>query len=105
MSIAVVPADVAKALRTFLIKNMEDGGEFKAAGVDGYIYSRADILTIMEQWTFAHHLAPVARKKVIEWCFRVALENQLVIKVNKLIAEAQGHKDGEGYILSADNLL
>ena len=102
--VQLIPSDVVKILRDF-IKEIKAESDWKITGQGAYVFSREDFDILFSKKSVAHHFSPAMNSKISNWCFDCAIKNQLILKVSKLVAEAEGHLDGEGYILNERNIM
>ena len=87
------------------MKEIKAESDWKITGHGAYVFSREDFDILFSKKSVAHHFSPAMNSKISNWCFDVALKNQLIFKVSKLVAEAEGHLDGEGYVLNERNIM
>ena len=102
--VQLIPSDVVKILRDF-IKEIRAESDWKITGQGAYVFSREDFDILFSKKSVAHHFSPAMNSKISNWCFDCAIKNQLILKVSKLVAEAEGHLDGQGYVLNERNIM
>ena len=103
IQVDIEPTDVARILRSYLLQLHKCAPELVPQG--SMLYDMNDLECILSSHSIVHHFTPSVKRIVYPWLLDVAKRENLIIKVDSLLAKSAGHPSGEAFAINEKKLL
>lgn len=103
IQVDIEPSDVARILRAYLLNLKKCSPDLVKEGA--MLYDSNDLECIISTHSIVHHFTPSVKRIVYPWLIDVAKRENLIVKVDSLLAKSQGHPSGEAFSLNEKKLL
>lgn len=103
IQVDIEPSDVARIFRAYLLNLEKCSPDLTKEGA--MLYDTHDLECIISTHSIVHHFTPSVKRIVYPWLIDVAKRENLITKVDSLLAKSQGHPSGEAFAINEKKLL